>query len=732
MSHRIFVLLLFFFLLLNTLVLISAILLSSFFSGKRQGAMDWKKFILTTSLFYFLLIFSSEIVLGSIGQLSFAYIWWWHESILLILIFVAWRWKWEIPTILIPKSLLEPIFFACLFFLPWLIILGMRFGNALFQIPLEYDSLAYHLPFIAKWIQTGSIWEPYYSAFSGPIGFYPSNFELFELWAMLPFHSDWLVNLVNLPIFFLFALAMYSVCRKLKISIPLSMGAVALFLFMPQTFRQMGVPLVDIFFCYGFAMALYFLAEYYETRRHADFFLLGAALGIFIGTKYLGVPYAVPILLAGFFLMLFQKKNPLTHHFPSIILGSLGIILGGGFWYFRNWMITGNPLFPTDFSLQGVQILDGYTGYAEKLETTSLIANIQSWGDAWNAVQKIFLMIGASAFPLIFGIILLFCLLLVYLFQLIWYRKKEYFVRLGFAKILVLTLGFYTVAYVYAPYTFQDLFPNVRYAMMLFMIGCITWAYTISRIKWLECFSIPIMLMMMWYSLWYLVINSPSEIIGNDKMVIDWGILTQHLDIILAFFASLVGILLSIGLHFFQIYRHQKYKFIEISVILLTSFGGLAWSVHASIPIREQNALLATEKWYEGSGINAQSLSIAKAAYWLDAQNISDPIAYSGFNIHYPFFGRILERSVDYVNINKCAECAYQDYKDDVNSIRTSPDFAAWKANLKNMKKKYLVIAPLRNPSIRSYEWEWATSHPNNFSLVYSENNVFIYKIQEL
>ena len=60
------------------------------------------------------------------------------------------------------------------------------------------DSLTYHLPFAARFVQTG--WTTGTEAI-GPdawVAFYPANVELLEAWLMLPFGSDAAVPLMNL------------------------------------------------------------------------------------------------------------------------------------------------------------------------------------------------------------------------------------------------------------------------------------------------------------------------------------------------------------------------------------------------------------------------------------------------------------------------------------------------------------------------------------------------------
>lgn len=63
----------------------------------------------------------------------------------------------------------KELLFSLIVFLPLFALVAGRFVNALYQIPAEYDNLAYHLPFVVEWLRTGDLKDIYYSAFAGPI-----------------------------------------------------------------------------------------------------------------------------------------------------------------------------------------------------------------------------------------------------------------------------------------------------------------------------------------------------------------------------------------------------------------------------------------------------------------------------------------------------------------------------------------------------------------------------------
>ena len=122
-------------------------------------------------------------------------------------------------------------------------------------------------------------------------------------------------------------------------------------------------------------------------------------------------------------------------------------------------------------------------------------------------------------------------------------------------------------------------------------------------------------------------------------------------------------------------------------------------------------------------------IDLIKVADWLNKNAPQGKIAYSGFNFHYPLYGRDLAREVDYININECADCRYVDYKNSEQSIRRDPDFDAWIFNLKKKNKEYLVVDPVKIKTVPSYEFEWANKNPDIFKEVFYVKNIHVFKI---
>ncbi|MDO8487981.1 MAG: hypothetical protein Q7S31_01570 [bacterium] len=176
-------------------------------------------------------------------------------------------------------------------------------------LPWEGDSLAYHLP-ISELIIRGKIFGP--QLFSPSYFYYPATAETLLAGMLKVGLPANLFNMVGWIILFL-------LCRKLG-------GTVfaAAIVLLPSVVRLISTQTVDIW------LAVFWLGSWLAlVKRHPA---VGLLLGLLSGTKYSGLLYAAVLWL------FYSREISL-----NLILGWL---VGGGFWYVRNWMWMGNPVYP--------------------------------------------------------------------------------------------------------------------------------------------------------------------------------------------------------------------------------------------------------------------------------------------------------------------------------------------------------------------------------------------------
>ena len=133
----------------------------------------------------------------------------------------------------------------------WLIYLFALFAlvkciRSVLLPPLGWDTLTYHAVKAAMWIQSGGPaameapggWSLYRTYFGGG--------EIFTAWAMLPFHNDLLVGLVD-PLQWLFlGLALYGLGRQLGLKSKYACIGTIYVLCLPAAHLSVGAGYVDL------------------------------------------------------------------------------------------------------------------------------------------------------------------------------------------------------------------------------------------------------------------------------------------------------------------------------------------------------------------------------------------------------------------------------------------------------------------------------------------------------
>lgn len=621
------------------------------------------------------------------------------------------------------------LFGILVLFSPIIFLLFVKAFNAALQIPLEYDSVAYHLPFVSKWLQTGTLNHLYYSAFAGPISYYPSNYELLDLWTFLPFRNDFFANLINFPLFIILGIVIWRILRNFGVGKNIALISTAIPFYMPIFLHQAGIPLVDLFFALIFTISIYFIQEISNNKEkdnnYSDFLLFGLSIGLFIGTKYLGLVYGAILVLLLTGIAFCQSRNRQIKLLKAGFVTLAGILLTGSFFYIRNWVDSGNPLFPIDVNFLGINIFEGYQGINENLKSTSLLENFHNKGRIKEFLKTFFYITGpygiiSILMPLIILPIITAKIILNYL-KRITVENKE--ILIPFLLALGILLYFYL--YIKAPYTNKDLSQNIRYSMPFLLMGTFGLAYIVSKVKFFKLSFYFTASVIFIFSLILLIVNPPEFILYGDKLLIDYSILWKYKEYLLVAIIGLIALFYSLQFIFSK-FKNNKLKIATVGLSLVFSFIISFQFIGFSYSEREILSSYWSNFWFSG---DQTIFNLIQASEWFNKNVPEAKIAYSGFNFHYHLYGRDLLREVDYVNINECTDCQYVDYKNSENSIRRDPNYQNWLENLKKLGKEYLIVNPLSTEDVRSYEFEWANENPNNFKKMFNMNDVYIYRI---
>jgi Dolichyl-phosphate-mannose-protein mannosyltransferase len=217
--------------------------------------------------------------------------------------------------------------------------------------PFAYDALTYHLPAVAAWVQTGRIApNPYALCCSR----YPSNTEVLFAWPTVFLGRDTIIDTVQIVTALLGALAVAGLARAAGTTVQGAVTAAALFLLIPIVLTQANTNYNDVTIASMFLVALYFVSRFALSPRVAYALLAGVAGGFALGSKAEGIALAAA---AGIGLACVLVR---TRTGAAAFGGFAGAaVLVGGWWYAKNWVDTGNPVWPFRVNLFGAHVFTG-------------------------------------------------------------------------------------------------------------------------------------------------------------------------------------------------------------------------------------------------------------------------------------------------------------------------------------------------------------------------------------
>jgi len=262
---------------------------------------------------------------------------------------------------------------------------------------IDFDSLYYHLPNIAKMYQTGTLERA--SEF-GQISFYPYNWELLSSLFIMPFRSDFQVVFPNLIAWLIVGLAIIIASDELGSSRIFSISTAVIVLSMPIIVNEIDTVKVDLAFAAFFLASFCSSLLFNRTRSSVYVGLLLTTTGMTIGIKMSGFGYAI---LPALILIILEIKMVIKKkHFQIrirkfsrrdailLLMGCLLCLILGTYWYIVNWIEIGNPLGYLQVKVFNFILFPGNSDLTAYFETTypnikDIIVHLQNlYGDIEN------------------------------------------------------------------------------------------------------------------------------------------------------------------------------------------------------------------------------------------------------------------------------------------------------------------------------------------------------------
>lgn len=559
--------------------------------------------------------------------------------------------------------------------------------------PFGWDNLNYHFTFPVEWLKHGNLNTPI-TVFDDPgPSYYPVSGSLFFLWLMFPLKNVFLADLGQIPFFIVAFLAAYSLGRKIGLAAEMAYFSACLFTLIPNYFKQIEVAYVDVMVAALFLTALNFQFLIKTEWSLKNIMLYSLSLGLLLGTKTVALPYSAILFLPVVYLSL---KNIKKFHF--ILFSLAALIAFGGFSYIRNFIDTGNPLYPFDFQLFGRNIFRGVIDSA----TYRAHFKIEDYG-----IGKMLFHEGLGAQSLIF---ILPSVFLALPFTLAKNRKA-----LNFNLVYFLLLP----VFIYLVYRYVIPLANVRYLYPLLGVGMVIGFYAAQIIS-LPRIILKILILIC-------LLASLSELASRAELVSSI-LLSLLLFFILPLFIGKIRKKVGLG-----------------RAVILTS--GIFLFI-AIIPLERdyrRNEYSRYIKMVKYSGFWPDAI---KAWDWLNNNTQTDNIAYAGRPVPFPLYGSGFKNNVYYVSVNKTdpAKLHYfsgSSYRwgydflslhrnlEDRGNYRFGADYSIWLNNLLSRGSDYLFVYSLHQTKETAFpiEDEWAMFHHDKFNPVFANETVHIYRI---
>jgi len=217
-------------------------------------------------------------------------------------------------------------------FLPWL----ARTIGSLRTGVLGYDSLDYHLPFAARFFQTGRVTSLYYTFPPIATAFYPVNDELVHAIGMLATRRDVLTPFINLAWLALALLAAWCTQAQRRMR-PLAVAGIGMLVATPLFTAFAGGRATNDLSALALFVASVALLLNSDGRR-AALSVSAVAAGLAIATKLTMVVPVVALTVGVIVLAVAGTRVRTAATWLPWIL------LTGSYWYVRNLVAIGNPV----------------------------------------------------------------------------------------------------------------------------------------------------------------------------------------------------------------------------------------------------------------------------------------------------------------------------------------------------------------------------------------------------
>ncbi|HET9768893.1 MAG TPA: glycosyltransferase family 39 protein, partial [Thermoanaerobaculia bacterium] len=270
------------------------------------------------------------------------------------------------------------------------VVLGLREAHhARYLETISHDDLSYHLSAVATWIRYGDLRMIRFSQGDPSTPFYPLLGEMTSWVLIAPFgDSDVAARWTQLPFALFSWWAVAAIARRLGASTRDAALAALAYAGVAEAFPGLAFSAGNDHALSFFSLAAVDAAlGFARDRRTGAAVVAGTAIGLMLATKYIAVlyaPLAVAVLVIAALLsrgdLAGAGSRPFWPDFLRLVLPIAGAIcVAGGYTYLRNYVTTGNPIFPAPVRVLGFDLFPSWEGVTAGARASAPEYRIDVW-----------------------------------------------------------------------------------------------------------------------------------------------------------------------------------------------------------------------------------------------------------------------------------------------------------------------------------------------------------------
>jgi hypothetical protein len=519
--------------------------------------------------------------------------------------------------------------------------------------------------------------------------FYPVGGEVWSWVLLAPFRdSDVLTRWAQLPFAVASLAATAAIARRLGLSLRSALMAALLFAAIRRAFPVLAFTAGNDhstgFFTLAAVDAVLALAAQ-PAAGVATY--AGAALGLLLGTKYIGLLFA-PTVLAVLLLAGLGRRwaSARGERLPVRTLAGLALLIAatgavaGGYTYLRNWVTAGNPIFPAPLSLFRHSIFPGWEGAGLPSRQQSPESQIDLWKFLLDRRDLLGALFPYTMLPAAFAAPLL----------ALWRRRGEWWRDV---LVLLLPVAFF-LEFLYLMADHRDM----RYFLPGVALSAVAFAWLVEQ-------------------------AGPRAAAPIRALVL--LVLTFHVARKLDFGGTVAAVVaVSLIILGWLAVRHGPQMGLRLVLVATRpaprrwlAGGAVAAVVLAALPLGAAVTKYQAEKLFQRPPALALERMVGPAGA---------AVAYVGLNKPYTFFGSRLQNDVRIVPRNGELESQYYQWGGTLEFPYEGDDYVRWRRRLDALDVGFVVVhrSPWEDP-----ERDWMEGRPRAFRLEFFDTETEIWRV---